>query len=266
MPTALDEGRYSSKGFQLGRHVQRGRATGLPAPSIWASAASSWGAMTAVECSRNRGPYWRQVSSGVFASAPPTGKNISEGLRTAWTIQFAAPQSARTAIATARTRIAGGAAHRRRSARRTEPETRPTAVPSARRRILGEGPFERCERYMGRPLSYPVKSPAKGLLMHENDVSAEKLAADLRLVISDAEALLRATDGQAGEATAAARAKMQESLESAKLKLGPLGEEAAEQARAAGRAADDYVRANPWQAVGIAALVGIALGLLISRR
>jgi len=98
--------------------------------------------------------------------------------------------------------------------------------------------------------------------MHENDVTAEKLAADLRLVISDAEALLRATVGQAGEAATAARAKMQESLESAKLKLGPLGEEVAEKARAA----DDYVRANPWQAVGIAALAGIALGLLISRR
>jgi len=98
--------------------------------------------------------------------------------------------------------------------------------------------------------------------MHENDVTAGKLAADLRLVISDAEELLRATVGQAGETAAAARAKMQESLESAKLKLGPLGEEVAEKARAA----DDYVRANPWQAVGIAALVGIALGLLVSRR
>jgi ElaB/YqjD/DUF883 family membrane-anchored ribosome-binding protein len=98
--------------------------------------------------------------------------------------------------------------------------------------------------------------------MHENDVTAEKLAADLRLVISDAEALLRATVGQAGEAATAARTKMQESLESAKLKLGPLAEEAAEQVRAA----DGYVRANPWQAVGIAALAGIALGLLISRR
>ena len=98
--------------------------------------------------------------------------------------------------------------------------------------------------------------------MHENEVTAEKLAADLRLVISDAEALLRATVGEAGEAATAARAKMQETLESAKLKLGPLGEEAAERARAA----DDYVRANPWQAIGIALLAGIALGLLISRR
>ena len=98
--------------------------------------------------------------------------------------------------------------------------------------------------------------------MHENEVSAEKLAADLKLVISDAEALLRATVGEAGETAAAARAKMRETLESAKLKLGPLAEEAAERVRAA----DGYVRANPWQAVGIAALAGIALGLLISRR
>ena len=102
--------------------------------------------------------------------------------------------------------------------------------------------------------------------MHENEVSAEKLAADLKLVISDAEALLRATAGKAGETATAAREKMQETLDSAKLKLGPLGEEAAEQARAAAHATDDYVRKNPWQAVGIAVLAGIALGLLISRR
>jgi len=94
---------------------------------------------------------------------------------------------------------------------------------------------------------------------HENEVTAEKLAADLKLVISDAEALLRAT---VGETAAEGRAKIQEGLQAAKLKLGPLAEEAAEQARAA----DDYVREHPWNAVGIAVLAGIALGLLISRR
>lgn len=95
--------------------------------------------------------------------------------------------------------------------------------------------------------------------MQQNPVTAEKLAADLKLVISDAEALLRAT---VGETTAAGRAKIQEGLEAAKLKLGPLAEEAAEHARAA----DEYVREHPWNAVGIAVLAGIALGLLISRR
>ena len=102
--------------------------------------------------------------------------------------------------------------------------------------------------------------------MQDSEVTAEKLAADLRLVISNAEALLRATAGEAGETIASARSKVQESLDAAKIKLGPLGEEAAEQARAAMNATDDYVRVHPWQAVGIAALAGIALGLLISRR
>ena len=95
--------------------------------------------------------------------------------------------------------------------------------------------------------------------MHENEITAEKLAADLKLVISDAEALLRATVGETAEA---GRVKVREGLEAARLKLGPLAEEAAEHARAA----DGYVREHPWHAVGIAVLAGIALGLLISRR
>ncbi|HKW37180.1 MAG TPA: DUF883 domain-containing protein [Burkholderiales bacterium] len=99
--------------------------------------------------------------------------------------------------------------------------------------------------------------------MQENEVTADKLAADLRLVISDAEALLRATVGETAEA---GRARLHEGLEAAKLKLGPLAEEAAEQARDSVRAADGYVREHPWNAVGIAVLAGVALGLLIGRK
>ena len=99
--------------------------------------------------------------------------------------------------------------------------------------------------------------------MQENDVTTDKLAADLRLVISDAEALLRAT---VGDTAAAGRAKLQEGLDAAKLRLGPLAEEAAVHARDSMRAADGYVREHPWNAVGIAVLAGVALGLLISRK
>ena len=99
--------------------------------------------------------------------------------------------------------------------------------------------------------------------MQENDVTPEKLAADLKLVISDAEALLRAT---VGDSAAAGRARIKEGLDAAKIKLGPMAEEAAEQARDSMRAADGYVREHPWNAVGIAVLAGIALGLLIGRR
>lgn len=99
--------------------------------------------------------------------------------------------------------------------------------------------------------------------MQENPVTTDKLAADLKLVISDAEALLRAT---VGETTAAGHARLQEGLEAAKIKLGPLAEEAAVHARDTVRAADGYVREHPWNAVGIAVLAGVALGLLIGRK
>ena len=99
-----------------------------------------------------------------------------------------------------------------------------------------------------------------------NDITSDKLASDLRTIIADAEELLRATASQAGEKVATARARVQDSLDSAKLKLELLGEEAADQARVAVRATDDYVHDHPWQAVGIAALVGLVLGMMVSRK
>ena len=36
--------------------------------------------------------------------------------------------------------------------------------------------------------------------------------------------------------------------------------------KAAAKAADDHVRANPWMAVGIAVAVGFVLGILAARR
>ena len=39
-----------------------------------------------------------------------------------------------------------------------------------------------------------------------------------------------------------------------------------DQAKEAARAADEYVREHPWGAVGIAAVAGLLLGVMISRR
>lgn len=40
----------------------------------------------------------------------------------------------------------------------------------------------------------------------------------------------------------------------------------AEGTKVAAKAADDYVRANPWAAVGLAAALGLLLGILVARR
>lgn len=97
-------------------------------------------------------------------------------------------------------------------------------------------------------------------------VSKEKLAQDLKIVISDAEDLLRATASQAGEKVAAAREKIQDSLHRAKLKLAEVEDVIVDRGKQAARATDEYVHDHPWRAVGIAAGIGFVIGLLIGRR
>jgi len=98
------------------------------------------------------------------------------------------------------------------------------------------------------------------------DVNKDKLVADLKVVVADAEELLRATASQAGEKVGAARERIQASLANAKVKLGEAERAALERAKEAAKAADDYVNENPWRAVGIAAVAGLVLGVLIARR
>jgi ElaB/YqjD/DUF883 family membrane-anchored ribosome-binding protein len=99
-----------------------------------------------------------------------------------------------------------------------------------------------------------------------NDVSKEKLVADLKVVVADAEELLRATASQAGEKVVAARERIQASLATAKVKLTDAEQVLLEKSKLAAKATDEYVRDNPWQAVGVAAVAGLVLGVLISRR
>ena len=100
----------------------------------------------------------------------------------------------------------------------------------------------------------------------DNVVSKDKLVQDLKIVITDAEDLLRATASTAGERVAAAREKVSESLERAKVKLAEVEDVIIDRSKQAARVTDEYVRDNPWRAVGIAAGIGVIIGMLISRR
>jgi ElaB/YqjD/DUF883 family membrane-anchored ribosome-binding protein len=97
-------------------------------------------------------------------------------------------------------------------------------------------------------------------------VQKDKLMSDLRLVIADAEELLRMTADQAGDAAADVRSRVQARMNQAKDDLLKLQDAVVEKAKAAGHATDEFVHENPWKSVGIAAGVGLLLGLLVSRR
>lgn len=97
-------------------------------------------------------------------------------------------------------------------------------------------------------------------------VTTDKLMQDMRVVVTDAEDLLKATAGQTGERVEKIRARTEESLRTARNRLQIAGKAVQEGATEAVQTVDDQVHKNPWTAVGVAAGVGLVLGILLGRR
>lgn len=85
-----------------------------------------------------------------------------------------------------------------------------------------------------------------------------KLMADVKSVVSDIEAIAK-TGG------ADAAAQMQSKLALLKEKVVAAEQVVVAKAKAGAKAVDGYVHENPWKSVGIAAGVGVLIGLLINR-
>jgi ElaB/YqjD/DUF883 family membrane-anchored ribosome-binding protein len=88
---------------------------------------------------------------------------------------------------------------------------------------------------------------------------AEKLVADVRILATDVEELVRATAAESGEKLAAARNRVQGALTRAK-------DTVVLQSRDAAASTDRYVREHSWTAVGVSGLIGFVVGILVSRR
>jgi len=99
--------------------------------------------------------------------------------------------------------------------------------------------------------------------MDGETTSKDRLVGDLRNLVADAEELLKATASQAGEKIGEARQKIEQSLIEGKKALADAEKTLVAKSKECAEIADDYVRENPWSAVGIAGGVGLVLGLLI---
>jgi ElaB/YqjD/DUF883 family membrane-anchored ribosome-binding protein len=97
-------------------------------------------------------------------------------------------------------------------------------------------------------------------------INTDKLFQDLQAVVRDAEALLKATAGQANEKVQEVRTRAEETIKQARASLDTVENLAVRRAKEMAGQAEDYVRDNPWQSVGIAAGVGLLLGFILSRR
>jgi len=97
-------------------------------------------------------------------------------------------------------------------------------------------------------------------------VLTQKLKQDLQTVVADADELLKATASQTGERIDKIRARTEDSLRTARLRLVETTTAIGEKARVAADTVDDQIYRHPYATAGIAACVGLLLGLLISRR
>ncbi len=97
------------------------------------------------------------------------------------------------------------------------------------------------------------------------EATKEKLVSDFKVLVGDAEELLKATANQAGEKVTLARKRIEQSLEDGKKTLTEAEDILLDKTKDAAKAAEIYVRENPWSAVGIAAGIGVILGLIIRR-
>jgi len=90
----------------------------------------------------------------------------------------------------------------------------------------------------------------------------QRLAGDLKLVMRDAEDLLKATAGEAGEKVKEVRGRLASAIDSARATCEKLQDKTVQTAKAT----DHVIREHPYESIGIAFGVGLLIGALVSRR
>lgn len=105
----------------------------------------------------------------------------------------------------------------------------------------------------------------------------QRLAGDLKLVMRDAEDLLKATAGDTGEKVKEVRRRLTTALESAKATCEGLQNKTIEAAKVtyerlqdkaveSAKATDQAIREHPYESIGTAFGVGLLIGVLVGRR
>jgi ElaB/YqjD/DUF883 family membrane-anchored ribosome-binding protein len=87
------------------------------------------------------------------------------------------------------------------------------------------------------------------------DAAGDKLMSELRAVVAAAEELLAAAGNESAERLNELRGRVEEALRGARARLEGAGEEI-----------EDQVRRHPFAALGIAAAVGLVIGVLLARK
>jgi ElaB/YqjD/DUF883 family membrane-anchored ribosome-binding protein len=89
---------------------------------------------------------------------------------------------------------------------------------------------------------------------------------EIKNLISDVEELMARIADLKDADVVRVRSKVQRAVDATKQSLADSAATLRQHAQNVASSADDYVRDRPWQAIGIAALVGAVVGILATRR
>ena len=102
--------------------------------------------------------------------------------------------------------------------------------------------------------------------MQSYSEAQERLLNDMRMLVADAEELLKAVGAGSSEKVAALRPRVEATLSQARTRLREMERAVEESARRAALQANAYVHENPWKVAGVAAGIGVIAGILLARR
>jgi ElaB/YqjD/DUF883 family membrane-anchored ribosome-binding protein len=93
----------------------------------------------------------------------------------------------------------------------------------------------------------------------------QKIIEDIKVLLNDAEELVRLSATLPGEGVDALRSRLRDHVDSARVALDDAQTSARTRYSAGVDCTEKYVKENPWQSLGIAAGVGFLVGLIVSR-
>ncbi len=94
----------------------------------------------------------------------------------------------------------------------------------------------------------------------------EELVRDFRAVVANGDALKDRVGNSSAEQRVSARTKFETQLRKARTAVDNARISVTEKAKDAAGATHEYVRENPWKVLGVAAVTGLVIGFVLSRR
>lgn len=104
------------------------------------------------------------------------------------------------------------------------------------------------------------------MAQQQQDNTAEQLRSELKALADTLEEILHSSGDKSETELKKIKERADSMIKDARVRITETGERIVEQTKDAAQQANNYLHDKPWNGIGIAAAVGLVLGVLLSRR